>query len=400
MPWVKNLCRLCGQIGDVCFNILGSESSYNLQQKIKKCLNIEINKDDFKPKEICSLCCTKLNEISNFLDLVYATNMKFDAIYYTEPWHQSLNDRLLCDNNAAQNFIQKQQSVIVSNSNKQGFENFQSYSSTAENSSIMILQHYSTNNLMNYGTNINGNMPNYNDFASFSIKSENNAVTKKKQCQVSDGTSNQFLESVQSQQKNLLSIDDIKKSLKPQSVAKNNLKPSKLYPCPHCEKTFMRRSNLNAHIAYHTKIRPYACSICSKTFAVKCHLTQHHKIHSNKFQCHVCHKNFDVPSKLSRHIRIHTNEKPFVCTFPQCSKSFADNNNLKYHSLTHLNDKQFSCDICMKMFKSRKNLRTHLRTHVDDSRFHCKLCQKGFKYKHNLKNHLIKHGVNIQNNMS
>lgn len=42
MPWVKNLCRLCGHVGDVCHNILGSDTSFILRQKIKKCLNLEV----------------------------------------------------------------------------------------------------------------------------------------------------------------------------------------------------------------------------------------------------------------------------------------------------------------------------------------------------------------------
>lgn len=189
----------------------------------------------------------------------------------------------------------------------------------------------------------------------------------------------------------VVSVETVRNSIQlPEPVEIRKKKTNLVYPCPHCDRKFMRRGNLNAHIAIHTNIRPYRCQECPKTFPVKSELTTHQKAHSDKYKCKFCLKKFTVPSKLKRHLRIHTNERPFGCTI--CGRAFSDKRNLAGHQATHSTDCNFECNKCKKKFKTSNRLKQHLKCHqMNVCMFKCDLCSKCYKYKNNLVNHMKKH---------
>lgn len=56
---------------------------------------------------------------------------------------------------------------------------------------------------------------------------------------------------------------------------------------------------------------------------------------SKMHDCEICGKKFPRPSGLRTHMNTHNNVKPYPCTFPGCTRSFAVRSNAKRHLRTH-----------------------------------------------------------------
>ncbi|RCH92982.1 hypothetical protein CU097_009251 [Rhizopus azygosporus] len=125
------------------------------------------------------------------------------------------------------------------------------------------------------------------------------------------------------------------------------------------------------------------------------------------YSCKDCKKCFDSPSTLRTHQRtVHDTseplparsktgqDKPYVCTYADCGKSFSQYGNLKTHARKHTGERPYQCSYegCDKAFTQLGNLRTHEIIHWPVKPFMCTYpnCGKGFTQRGNLKTHQIK----------
>ncbi|GJQ79047.1 hypothetical protein Trydic_g206 [Trypoxylus dichotomus] len=104
--------------------------------------------------------------------------------------------------------------------------------------------------------------------------------------------------------------------------------------CEWCGKSFRDKTSLNGHIMSHTGNKPHKCSYCEKSFARKGFLVLHERIHSGEkpYTCDQCGKSFNQPTALKRHIRCHTGERPYVCE--ACGATFTSRTILNKHVIT------------------------------------------------------------------
>lgn len=205
------------------------------------------------------------------------------------------------------------------------------------------------------------------------------------------------------------------------SVGSSSRPKNHLCDYPGCDKAYSKPSLLEQHKRTHTGERPFKCTACDKTFLRKSHLQAHEISHQNPdskpFHCSVCGKGVNTAQHLKRHEITH--EKSFKCTHPGCDEAFYKHQTLRHHILSvhekaltcHKCDKSFTrpyrlaqhnlkyhsetptyhCDSkgCFKNFKTWSALQLHVKN--DHPKIRCKICGKGCVGTHGLMSHMITH---------
>lgn len=136
------------------------------------------------------------------------------------------------------------------------------------------------------------------------------------------------------------------------------------YQCEICGRSFSEKRNVDDHRRTHTGERPFICETCGKSFAqrssMKIHWKQvHESIKSHK--CQYCEKSFIRRCHLVAHLTHHTGVRNYICAV--CGKAFLRSGTLKGHTAVHSSERPFNCTICGDTFKLKKHLKQHGRVH-------------------------------------
>lgn len=176
------------------------------------------------------------------------------------------------------------------------------------------------------------------------------------------------------------------------------------FKCGICSYSVSRPKFLERHLQIHAdpSKKQFSCDKCDKRFiwkgALRAHLINHQPDSERKdYICSVCNRKYLSGGSLSWHKKTaHSEEKTVksknLCEI--CSKTFATLTSFKEHMLTHSEDSeklQLQCTKCGKWLKNQRCLKSHLLLHAENDH-KCQLCSYTTKKEHLLKNHtLTKH---------
>lgn len=114
-------------------------------------------------------------------------------------------------------------------------------------------------------------------------------------------------------------------------------------PCSMCGKVLSSLMALKNHKERHSianqpeaDVKKFCCDICGSIFRLKSYLFNHinNKHIRQKYPCEHCEKSFYKKYECEDHVRqYHTFERPFVCEFEGCSKSFSRKKNYNIHKV-------------------------------------------------------------------
>ena len=189
--------------------------------------------------------------------------------------------------------------------------------------------------------------------------------------------------------------------------------------CHLCSEVHYSAKALQSHIVSHTTVDPLKCpvKICQLAFSTEAELEEHRKaVHNPRLskdnikrkksdkseRCEVaceicgqmvpCKSRSVVDTRMQWHRkRFHDVDKQLKCPYPSCDKRFVDYSRLSVHckqAHTPEGERPFVCrfENCNKTFKTSYHLRTHTTYHRPP-KFQCDKCQQKFYWPQPLKLH-------------
>ncbi|XP_030760644.1 zinc finger protein OZF-like [Sitophilus oryzae] len=185
------------------------------------------------------------------------------------------------------------------------------------------------------------------------------------------------------------------------------------YVCKDCGDTFAQENHLVMHLRFHGSLTSFVCRDCGATFTRKFELDNHEKLHGKQpLICPTCNKEFLQKRTLLAHIKSH--ESKTTCR--HCGTTFPDERTLEAHLATvHMyrdkhpplppksmspppktkgsprsnKNKKYFCDICFRKFSAKHGLTQHKKRqhNIGGNLFACHICNKSFREKNELLMH-------------
>nr|XP_033500162.1 transcription factor E4F1 [Epinephelus lanceolatus] len=168
----------------------------------------------------------------------------------------------------------------------------------------------------------------------------------------------------------------------------NGQTSSKLYTCPHCNRSFKGLNYFRFHFKGHMGYKPFKCTLCHKEFLTGYLLKKHMEVHvsERRYKCGECGKLYKTIGHVREHMRAHSDERPYRCA--RCNKGYKTKNALQVHQRTHGDEKPYVCQFCLRGFREKGSLVRHIRHHTGEKPFKCPKCGRGFAEHGTLNRHM------------
>ncbi|KAK4883134.1 hypothetical protein RN001_006453 [Aquatica leii] len=388
---MTKLCRLCYKKSDALLNIFECTNT-ELVSIIFRCTNIQISKNDYLTKEICSQCI----QIITQFDLYRKHCHYVDRILKESCQNKNLDEYANVNNDQK---FQIDSVVNIASNGKTEYVLSQNVNQVQE-SQIRNRNRDIVYELDDTIKKIIGN----NVYVCDICKKEFSFFFDYQDHQDSHNGCLEFkcnkCEEIFDTRERLVDHDSRHKvschlcfiEVLPKSMPAHLLIHTDIFKCTECGVRSNSNASLKKHIkARHIGVKGFVCHICGKQSSCQSSMRRHMGFHSTDrpFQCQYC----DFCAKSMNIIKVHTARRHFAekCVCDICAKIFKSQPSLLQHRKRIHSNQKHVCDICGKAFIEKYILTKHMKRHVGQRLYECKLCNKEFFTVRTLKEHMHSH---------
>lgn len=451
---IHSICR-------ICLNHLRNDAVYDiflvpgLAKKLCVCTSLSVEQHDGFPKNLCTNCYTKLNDLHGFQKLCVDSMQKFQEMVANNYFTNVITDINQIDNVDVLNIAPPEGELEEDRINFDPLLNTKIEIIENEDDVFKMLEDVDKDvedvekEKESSSESEEENEEEDGDFEANSSESDDvmplsrlqrtrgsKGKAKKKQ---SDDDSTSSSESEDDDDND----DDEDEDDKPRTKPKRKRIPTterdrhRLIDCHICHQKFKKAIRYEEHMKHHNDLLPFQCKVetcmkgfttagglrlhmdhahsefsevhactfegCDKTFPRSVLLTFHmkrvHKVQKpdvKKHACTECEKVFRCPTALKKHMYKHTGEElPFACEI--CGKRFHIHSVLRDHLLRHAGVKNHVCPYCGVGKTTRQEWNKHILTHTREKQFQCRQCDHASHNKQALSNHVKVVHMKIKN---
>ena len=135
---------------------------------------------------------------------------------------------------------------------------------------------------------------------------------------------------------------------------------NKCYICEDCGNGYSSKRALDIHMDKHSNSKQYVCDFCARSYNDPNSLRRHVKYHTGEYVSCLepsCDRKFVSRSVMLAHMHVHTGIKPFDCHL--CGKTFTAKAKMQEHMLLHQGVRPFTCPVCERAFTQKSNMLVH-----------------------------------------
>ncbi|XP_065084365.1 zinc finger protein 345-like [Ochlerotatus camptorhynchus] len=444
MDYIENICRIClgGGSMDIDFllvNIFESQNDisspeFSIAELLQTICGLELSEDDFYPKNICSMCLSRLEEAYRLRQQSQQSQEALYDMLFTKTATSELafevNVEELDDGRLYEvEYLDEQESLLLEID-----VDDQSDVKIEDVLSEQVIDHTNHQKVLCCGCDAafeTERQLRKHSFSKHRPRGDTDISEGKVHCHVCYALfSNEYKLDIHRAGKH--NVPPLKKckfcgcnffSSNGLLQHKRTFHEDRMYKCCGCRFSCFEKEELLCHSVNHRsesienyEDRPYQCVICLSRFQTLQERRTHERfpyrmlsarqeekdeeVTVTVLRCCGCAKVFSLMSELNSHQEeIHLpqridclEEMPIECG--GCYKRFKNNSFLNKHLRRAADKKLYACSKCSVARRTLKELIEHEATHTGQSAFICCGCRKRFESQHALEQHSIEEHAN------
>ncbi|KAH8390548.1 hypothetical protein KR215_004731 [Drosophila sulfurigaster] len=435
---IHTVCR-------TCLSNLNNAAAFDLffvpglAKKLCICTSLSVEQQDGYPKNLCTTCYNRLNDLHDFQRQCVESVEKFKDLVVNSCFQQTTEDNFNVTNVAEEDLdrstfdpllnskleIENEEDVfkMIEDVDKESEEDEQQQEQPEEFDDFDNDDDEGDADFQADSSDSQDSVPLSRRFATKATK-QTKPKNKKKKKESSSSASDTEDEA-----------EEAKPKKKRKRTPASEVGSRSLLQCHICQQKFKMATRFEEHMKFHNDKLPFQCPVesckkgftsttgqrhhmehthpelcklhkctvegCDKEFPQTRMLTQHlrkeHNIAKPEIHpCSECDKVFRCPTALKKHMYKHTGEElPISCNI--CGKRFHINSELRDHLLRHAGVKNHVCPYCGVGKTTRQEWNKHILTHTKEKQYHCRQCDHSSHNKQALSNHVKVVHMKIKN---